>query len=85
MQIAVFVAMVVAAAATLHSSVGTAGERGNGLGLLLCKELAERNGGEISVRSDLGIGSTFTFTVPVRIESTIDGNTYIKVREESRR
>jgi signal transduction histidine kinase len=43
---------------------GTAGETGAGMGLILCKELIEMNQGTISVDSKLGIGSTFTFTIP---------------------
>jgi signal transduction histidine kinase len=46
------------------SSAGTAGERGTGLGLILCKEFINRHGGDIWVESEEGQGSTFTFTLP---------------------
>ncbi|UII32485.1 hybrid sensor histidine kinase/response regulator [Fulvivirga ulvae] len=46
-----------------QSTSGTAGEKGTGLGLILCKEFIEKNGGKIEVASLKGMGTTFTITL----------------------
>ena len=44
---------------------GTAGEKGTGFGLALCKELVEKNGGVISVDSEFGEWTTIEITLPL--------------------
>jgi signal transduction histidine kinase len=53
------------------SKKGTAGEEGTGLGLILCKELVEKNSGRIRVESEVGKGSQFMVSLPRR--GTEDG------------
>ncbi|MEM8966935.1 MAG: HAMP domain-containing sensor histidine kinase, partial [Bacteroidota bacterium] len=44
--------------------IGTSPDKGTGIGLILCKELAELNHCEFRVSSELGQGSTFTLLIP---------------------
>lgn len=46
-----------------YSTRGTANEKGTGLGLILCKEFVEKNGGKIWLDSKPGQGTTFYFTL----------------------
>lgn len=51
----------------IFSTQGTSNEKGTGLGLLLCKDFINLNGGEIWAKSEEGIGSEFFFTLPVSL------------------
>jgi signal transduction histidine kinase len=47
-----------------YTTTGTEGETGSGLGLVLCKELIEKNKGNIWVKSEVGEGTSFIFELP---------------------
>lgn len=50
---------------THFSKYGTNNEQGSGLGLLLCKDFATKNGGDLWLESESEKGSTFFFSIPI--------------------
>lgn len=51
--------------AQVVTTPGTDNEIGTGLGLLLCKDFVERNGGKIFIKSEFAEGTTVSFTLPL--------------------
>ncbi len=55
---------------THHTTAGTDNEAGTGLGLILCQEMVEKNGGRIWIESEVGQGTTVKFTMPLQQSSS---------------
>ena len=51
---------------SFYTTQGTNREKGSGLGLVMCRDFVEKNGGKIHVESIPGNGSKFIFTLPVK-------------------
>lgn len=51
-----------------HTTTGTAGEQGTGLGMVICVDMVQKNGGTLEVHSELGHGTTFVITLPINKE-----------------
>jgi len=49
--------------------LGTNGEKSTGLGLIICKEFIEKHHGRIWVKSEVGEGTTFYFTIPSSLQT----------------
>lgn len=47
-----------------YNTTGTSYEKGSGFGLMLCRDLIAKNGGELIIESEPGKGSSFTISIP---------------------
>ncbi len=64
---------------SIYSSRGTENEKGTGLGLILCKELVEKNWGKIWIESKVNEGTKITFSLPQSREVLLK---FLELKEE---
>jgi signal transduction histidine kinase len=57
-----------------HTTPGTAREQGSGLGLIICQEMVEKNGGQIWIKSEVGLDTSVKFTVPMAKDTLVELN-----------
>lgn len=57
--------------AAVTSQRGTYNEKGTGMGLKISREFAEKNGGDIEMQCEPGIGCVFTLTIPAAVNSPV--------------
>ena len=50
-----------------YNTTGTSYEKGSGFGLMLCRDLIAKNGGELIIESEPGVGSSFTIKMPYTV------------------
>jgi len=67
-----------------NSSLGTNNEEGSGIGLLICKEFIEKNGGELLVSSKVGDGSCFTCKLPAGSTFYKEMESHVKAKQEEK-
>lgn len=48
-----------------YTTLGTENEKGTGLGVILCKEMIERQGGALKIESEIGVGTKLKFILPI--------------------
>lgn len=63
---------------------GTAGEQSTGLGLVIVKRIVEGHRGKVLVESEVGVGSTFSFSLPIAEQSYLIGEKLTTETQRSR-
>lgn len=56
---------------TIFEPFVTSKKQGTGLGLAICDQIIKAHGGSISVESTLGVGTTFSVSLPIRVSQEI--------------